>query len=158
VKEFTIRTANAADIPEMVRVINAAFAIETFLEGQRADAARLAEMMQTGLFFLALDASAEICASIFVELRDDRCLLAMLAVHPKKQGTALARGIVAAAEAYCREHGCKFADITVLSQRSELPPVYRRFGYVQTAVKEFESAQALKAGVECHTLLLTKAL
>ena len=141
----------------MARVINAAFAIETFLEGTRADEARLAAMMRTGMFLVA-EAGGEIEASIYVELRGERCLLAMLAVDPEKQGTSLVFRIVRAAEAYCRERGCRYADITVLSQRQELPPVYERFGYRRTGMKKFESTQKLKDGVECHTLLLTKTL
>ncbi len=152
-----IRKANAADIPAMVRVINAAFSIETFLEGTRADDAQLLTMMEEGTFFVA-SVDGEIRASIYTELRGERCLIAMLAVDPQQQGTTIVRRIVAAAENHCREQGCKFADITVLSQRAELPPVYRRFGYVQTGIKEFESTQTLKAGVECRTLLLTKTL
>ncbi|ABF40190.1 GCN5-related N-acetyltransferase [Candidatus Koribacter versatilis Ellin345] len=152
-----IRIANAADIPAMLGVINAAFAIETFLEGQRADAARIEEMMEKGKFFVVLD-NGEIVASIYVEPRGERSLLAMLAVHPKKQGSPLAFRLARAAEAHCREQGCKFADITVLSQRTELPPVYERFGYRLTGTKEFESTQQLKDGVQCHTLLLTKEL
>ena len=152
-----IRIANAADIPAMERVINAAFSIETFLEGTRADAERLAAMMHTGTFFVAMD-GGELRASIYTELRGERCLIAMLAVEPAHQGTSIVRQIVRAAEDHCRAQGCKFADITVLSKRTELPVVYRRFGYLQTGTKEFESAQRLKDGVECHTLLLTKAL
>jgi predicted N-acetyltransferase YhbS len=153
----SIRIANAADVPAMMRVINAAFSIETFLQGTRADEVRLLAMMETGIFFVT-EEDGEVAASIYIELRGERCLVAMLAVDPKRQGTALARVIVQHAEQYCRERGCKFADITVLSQRTELPVVYRRFGYVLTGTKEFESAQVLKAGVECHTLLLTKKL
>ena len=152
-----IRSANAADIPAMIGVINAAFAIETFLEGSRVDVARISAMMETGTFLVA-ENSGELEASIYIEVRGERCLIAMLAVHPRKQGTSVVRRIVKAAEDYCRERGCKFADITVLSQRNELPPVYERFGYRQTGTKEFESTQRLKEGVECHTLLLTKVL
>src|SRR5579885_3484704 len=102
---FAIRIANAADIPAMLRVINAAFSIETFLEGTRADNARLRAMMETGTFFVA-ELNGEVAASIYVELRGERCTVAMLAVDPKKQGSALARAIVQQAEQYCRERGC----------------------------------------------------
>jgi ribosomal protein S18 acetylase RimI-like enzyme len=152
-----IRMANAADIPAMIRVINAAFSIETFLEGKRVDAEQLSTMMETGTFFLATQGGT-LRGSIYAELRGERCVIAMLAVDPAHQGTSTVRAVVRAAEDYCREHGCKYADITVLSQRAELPPVYRRFGYVQTGTKEFESAQQLKDGVQCNTLLLTKQL
>jgi hypothetical protein len=45
-----VRTAIHADIPAMVSVINAAFAIETFIDGTRTDPEDLAEMMQGGRF------------------------------------------------------------------------------------------------------------
>jgi hypothetical protein len=42
--------------------------------------------------------------------------------------------------------------------RPELLPLYRRFGYVETGTEEFQSSQALKPGVECHCIVMSKEL
>ena len=49
-------------------------------------------------------------------------------------------------------------DITVLSLRPELPPYYRKLGYVETGTEEFHPSRPLKAGVECHCIRMTKVL
>src|SRR4051812_37920466 len=45
-----IRVATAADMPAMIPIVNAAFAIEDFLEGTRTDEERMSEMMRKGGF------------------------------------------------------------------------------------------------------------
>jgi hypothetical protein len=49
-------------------------------------------------------------------------------------------------------------DITVLSLRTELPPFYRKHGYVETGTDEFHTSQPLKPGAECHCILMSKPL
>ena len=63
-----------------------------------------------------------------------------------------------AAEDYCREHGCKFMDITVLDLRPELPPFDRKLGYVETGTEEFHPSRPLTEGVECHCIAMSKGL
>src|SRR5215471_6684733 len=123
---FCIRTAGAADMAAMIPVVNAAFAIETFLDGSRTDEDRMAEMMRKGEFLVA-EAAGEnglrrMVAVVYTELRGGRGYFGMLAVDPAQQGTGLGRLMVDAAEDHCRRHGCKHMDIMVLSLRPELPP------------------------------------
>jgi hypothetical protein len=49
-------------------------------------------------------------------------------------------------------------DITVLSLRTELPPFYRKLGYVETGAEEFRTSRPLKDGVQCHCIVMSKAL
>ena len=153
-----VRTAEASDMPAMIPVINAAFAVESFLDGTRTDYERMSEYMCKGEFLVAEDASGAIVASVYVELRGDRGYFGMLAVDPARQGTGLGRVMIEAAESHCREHGCKFMDIAVLSLRPELPPLYERFGYRVTGTEEFRPSRPLKNGVECHAIKMSKAL
>lgn len=60
------RLANPSDIPAIVSVVNTAFAIETFLEGQRADQARLTQMMKTGDILIAEGDGEARAACIYV--------------------------------------------------------------------------------------------
>jgi len=156
--DFAIRVATAADMPAMIPVVNTAFAIETFLDGTRTDEERMAEMMRKGEFLVAEDPAGEIVATVYIEVRGERGYFGMLAIDPRQQGTGLGRRMVEAAENHCRQHGCKQVDIVVLSLRTDLPPFYRKLGYVETGREDFRTSRPLKDGVECHGITMSKAL
>ena len=154
-----IQRATLAEVAAATPVINAAFAIETFLDGTRTDQTRIAEMMQEGEFLVASEVSSgRIVASVYTETRGERGYFGMLAVDPTWQGTGLGRKMVEAAEDHCRKHGCKHMDITVLSLRPELPPFYRKLGYAETGTEDFHPSRPLKSGVECHCIIMSKPL
>lgn len=155
---LTIRVATPADVPAMVPLVNAAFAIETFLEGPRTDEKNLLEMMQKGEFLVVENSSGQTVACVYTELRGDRGYFGMLSVDPAHQGQGLGRSLIEAVEDRCRRQGCKFMDITVLSLRTELPPFYHKFGYVQSGTQEFRHSRPLRNGVECHCIIMSKAL
>jgi len=152
------RPATADDRPRLILLINSAFSIETFLEGTRTDDERLVSLMEKGTILLVEDAAVRLLACVYTELRGNRGYLGMLAVDPAHQGSGLARRLVAAAEEHFREHGCGAVDITVLSLRPELPPIYRRFGFIETGTEEFLPDRELKAGEECHCIVMSKRL
>ena len=156
--DLHFRTAAAADRPRLIAMINAAFAIETFLDGTRTDDERLSAMMQKGEILLAEDKEGNLLACIYTELRGNRGYLGMLAVDPTHQRAGLGQRLLAEAENRFREQGCEAVDITVLSLRPELPPIYRRFGFVETGIEEFHPTQPLKDGRECHSIIMSKAL
>ncbi len=144
--------------------MNAAFSLplEQVLEGTRTDAVRMAKLQAEGQFLVCEDNAAEdagrIIAAVYTELRGERGYIGMLAVDPARQGAGLGRAMMQAAEDHLRQHGCNVADLTVLSLRPELPPVYRRFGYVEIGTDEFRPSRPLKAGVECHCIKMAKPL
>lgn len=142
----------------MIAIVNAAFAVETFLDGTRTDEERMAEMMRKGEFLLAEREPGRLVACVYTELRAERGYFGMLAVDPSAQGAGLGRRMVEAAEDYCRHRGCKFMDITVLSLRPELPPFYRKLGYVETGIEEFRPSRPLREGIECHCIVMSKAI
>lgn len=153
-----IRAATRADIPAVVAVVNAAFAIESFIEGTRTDAADAAEMMKQGVFLVAESETGGIVASVYTEVHGPLGYFGMLAVAPSHQGLHLGQAMIAAAEDYCRARGCTAMDITVLSLRTELPAFYRNLGYIETGVREFNPPHPLKAGAECHCIVMSKML
>jgi ribosomal protein S18 acetylase RimI-like enzyme len=153
-----IRPATAADRARLIPLINAAFSIETFLEVARTDEDRLAAMMEKGTVLLAEDGSGRVLGSVYTELRGSRGYLGMLAVDPAHQGSGLGRRLLAEAESRFRTLGCEAVDITVLSLRPELPPIYRRLGFVETGTEEFLGARDLKPGLECHCIVMSKKL
>jgi predicted N-acetyltransferase YhbS len=156
--ELHIRQATTADCPRLVQLINAAFSVETFLEGTRTDEERLTAMMEKGSILVAEDASGHPIGSIYTELRGTRGYLGMLAVDPAHQGSGVGRRLMEAAEDQFRRLCCSAVDITVLSLRPELPPLYRRFGYIETGEEEFHPAHPQKPGFACNCIVMSKQL
>lgn len=153
-----IRIATASDIPAIVAVVNPAFQVEIFLSGTRTDEKNVADHMQKGEFLLLEDAPGKIIASVYVEQRGERGYFGVLAVEPSRQGRGLGTRMVEAAEQHVRAKGCRYMDIKVLSARAELPPYYRKLGYVETGTEEFHPTRPLKPGIECHCIIMSKPL
>jgi ribosomal protein S18 acetylase RimI-like enzyme len=155
---LTLRTASRSDCEAIARLINSAFAIEKFIEGNRTDENELKQMMNKGEFLLASDESGRLIASVYVETRAARGYFGMLAVDPEQQGIGLGRRMVEEAEAFCRKKGCIAMDLKILSLRTELLPFYKKLGYAETGREEFHPTRPLKDGVECHCIVMSKNL
>ena len=152
-----IRLATIEDEPSMVSLINQAFAIETFLDGQRTSAPEIRAMFATGEFLVAI-ANDVLVASVYTEVRGERGYFGMLSVKASHQGTGLGRAIIEEAEQHCRSKGCKRMELTVLSLRAELPPLYRKFGYNETGRKPFHTARQIEGNQPCELILMSKQL
>ena len=142
----------------LAAVVNAAFAIETFIAGTRTDEQDLARLMHAGNFLIGENESGEPRAAVNVEIRGARGYLGMLAVHPLHQGKGWGRIMVEAAEDYFRRQNCTAVDMLILSLRPELPPFYRKLGYAETGIREFRPSRPIKPGVECHCIVMSKSL
>jgi len=133
---ITLREATEHDIPAMMEVVNAAFEAEAFFVNRpRTHPAQLAEHFRLGRFLLAQE-GAELLASVYYELRGERGYIGMLAVRPGRQGHGLGRAMMQAAENTLRDAGCRIAELSVVSVRTALPPVYRKLGYQETGFAE----------------------
>ena len=64
--------------------------------------------------------------------------------------------MVEAAEEYCRERGCRWMDLRVVSVREELPPYYRKLGYSEAGTEAFVSEFPTKMPV--HLIKMQKRL
>jgi ribosomal protein S18 acetylase RimI-like enzyme len=155
---FSVRIAKESDRARLVPLINAAFSIETFLEGSRTDGTRLAADMEKGTILVAEDAEDNLLASVYTELRGDDGYIGMLAVDPKLQRSGLGRRMAEAAENHLRSLGCKAVRITVLSLRPELLPLYRKMGFVEIGTEPMHFARTIADGAECHSVVMSKPL
>jgi ribosomal protein S18 acetylase RimI-like enzyme len=153
-----LRQATDADLPHLISLVNSAYSVETFLEGTRTDPERMAAMMLKGTILVAEDGANELLASVYLEVRGTRGYMGLLAVDPARQGTGLASLMVRTGEDHLRRHGCEAVDISVLSLRPELLPIYRRFGFVETGTEEFSFPRTFREPVECHCILMSKPL
>lgn len=146
------------DLTAISRIVNAAFEVETFLEGPRTHEEALRMMMEKGRFIIAKDPADRVVASVYTELRGERGYFGMLAVDPSQQGIGMGKVLVQAAEDHCRAHGCRHIDIDVLTLRPELFPFYRKLGYMEVRTAEFHPSRPLKPGVVCEQVLMSKQL
>jgi N-acetylglutamate synthase-like GNAT family acetyltransferase len=155
--ELQIRWAEARDIPAIVRVINLAFraAESFFVEGDRVTPEILQPMLAQGNFLLAEDA-AGLVGCVYVELRGERAYFGLLAVDPARQDRGLGRRLIDEAENHARAAGCRVMDLRIVSVRAELPPFYRRLGYVETGTAPFP--EEIKSKLACHFVLMSKPL
>ena len=157
--ELHTRMATAADLPRLVELINAAYSVESFLEGTRTDIEHLPASLETGTILVLEDGDDKLLASVYLELRGEHGYMGMLAVDPAFQGRGLSRVLFEPAEAYFRAQGCSVIDIQVLNLRPELLPLYRRLGFIETGIEDFSYPRTFREGTEpCHCIVMTKAL
>jgi ribosomal protein S18 acetylase RimI-like enzyme len=151
-----LRFAEAGEVDVLVALINAAYVAEAFFKiGDRTDAAEVGERLQKHCFIVAEDAGAVI-GCVYVAVHGDRGYFGMLSVHPERQGAAIGRALVAAAEEHCGAVGCTHMDLDVVNLRTELIPWYGRLGYTQVGTAPFPQPE--RASRECHMVVMSKAL
>jgi GNAT superfamily N-acetyltransferase len=116
-----------------LRVINLAFgaAESFFVEGDRITLEILRPMLVKGNFLLA-EGSAGLVGCVYVELQGERAYFGLLAVDPARQHRGLGRRLIDEAENHARADGCHAMDLRIVNLREELPPFYRRLGYVES--------------------------
>lgn len=154
------RYALDADIPEIVRIINAAFRVEDFfVNGDRTSYADiLARMADPRIRFLVVDADepGTLAAAVVVDVHDGRGHFAMLSVDPPLQGRGLARVLMKAIEDHCREAGCETVEIEVVNLREELPAFYDIMGYAPVDTAPFPDKAKLRR--DAHMVRMSKHL
>ena len=157
-RDVRIRSAKDADRARLIPLINAAFAVEHFLEGTRTDEERLSAAMAQGEILMAEDGEGRLLGCVYVEGLDAHGYIGMLAVDPAQQGRGLSRILMQTAEERLRSSGLDSVEIVVLSLRPDLPPLYRKYGYEVTGTKEFQPTRTLKPGYTVHGIVMKKRL
>ncbi len=145
-----LRRATAAELPEVVELVNASFrgsegwAVEgPVMAGARITLAMLEEDLAAEPEALQLvwrdGANGLLLGSVWLEPRgEDLWYLGLLCVRPAEQDRQLGRALLAAAEDAARERGGTRMRIGVMNVRDTLLAWYERRGYVRTGeVKPF---------------------
>src|SRR5512132_3381445 len=134
-----LRTATADDVPRIVALLNAAFAMERdFIDKDRTSAPEIERYMTSGTFFVVDGDAGGLASCMYLEQRGERLYLGMLAVSPSQQGRGLGRQMMTAAERHAASLGCVAIDIRIVNRRTELPPFYRALGFVDCGTEPFE--------------------
>ncbi|MDW6058363.1 GNAT family N-acetyltransferase [Streptomyces sp. FXJ1.4098] len=142
--EPTFRAATAADVPELVALIESAYRGDSsragwtteadILGGQRTDPEGVAAVVtgENGRM-LVVERGGEMVACCQLEHRGDHAYFGMFAVRPALQGAGLGKVIIAEAERWVRaEWGAREMRMTVISAREDLIAWYERRGYART--------------------------
>jgi predicted N-acetyltransferase YhbS len=155
------RFATQGDIPALVELINAAFSVEKFFKyGERTDVADLADHLRSGQF-LVLELGSQLAGSVYLEVRRQASgqpsgYLGMLAVAPSLQKQGIGTRLMTAGDEYFRQQGCNSVEITVVDLRTELPPLYARYGYAITGTAPFP--KDLPVRLPCSFVVMSKQL
>jgi GNAT superfamily N-acetyltransferase len=151
-----LRDATAADAAAIADLVNRAFLVERFfVDGDRTSAPAVVRLLETGTFLLA-EADGRLGACVYIEPRGDRAYFGMLSVEPSRQGEGLGRRLIAEVEERCRRQGCRVMEILVVDVREELPPLYRRLGYVEAGTEPFPDTERPKRA--CKFIRMEKPL
>jgi predicted N-acetyltransferase YhbS len=151
---LALRTANADDVPRIVALLNAAFAMEReFIDKDRTSAPEIERFMTTGTFFVVDGDTNGLASCMYLEQRGERLYLGMLAVNPSQQGRGLGRQMMAAADRHAASLGCGAIDIRIVNRRTELPPFYRGLGFVDNGTEPLEEPLLTKPA---HFIRMTK--
>jgi GNAT superfamily N-acetyltransferase len=154
------RYATTDDIPEIVRIINAAFRVEDFfIDGDRTNEADIsARMAEPDVRFLVIDSPEPgvLAATVMMDIHGGRGHFGMLSVDPPFQGKGLSRLLMKAVEERCREAGCSDLDIEIVNLREELPAFYAANGFVPVSTEPFPEQRKLRR--DAHMVRMTKPL
>jgi N-acetylglutamate synthase-like GNAT family acetyltransferase len=157
VGQLRTRTADLADAESIARLVNVAFQVERFfVDADRTNPDKVRDLLNKGKFLLVEEAGA-LFGCVYVELRGERGYFGLLAVDPACQRTGMGSSLIYAAETHCRAAGCLFMDLTTVNLRKELPPYYRRFGYVENGTLPFPEDQ-YPPKMPCHLVTMSKPL
>jgi predicted N-acetyltransferase YhbS len=154
---ISIHQATQDDVPRIVALLNAAFAMErAFIDRDRTSAAEIAQYLATGTFFVVdAEAGGALTSCMYLEQRGDRLYLGMLAINPAQQGRGLGRQMMAEAQSRAASLGCHAIDIRIVDRRTELPPFYRSLGFVDNGTEPFVDPLLTKP---CHFIRMVKEL
>lgn len=145
--ELLISTVTAADINELVLLVNSAYRGDSskkgwtteaeLLEGVRTDPISLLEQInQPGHTILkATNKDHEIIACVSLEEKGNKFYLGMLTVKPDIQASGIGKKMMQASEDFARSKNKFCIEMTVISVRKELIAFYERRGYQQTGEK-----------------------
>jgi ribosomal protein S18 acetylase RimI-like enzyme len=146
---FSFRAAAKSDAGAVSDLVNSVFRGESgarawtgeahLLEGQRTDAAAVADMINEkhARIILAYDQAGKLVGCVFIKADGSSCYLGMLTVDVTLQRSGLGSALMNEAErAALKDFSLREMKMTVISVRTELIDWYVRRGYRVTEERE----------------------
>jgi predicted N-acetyltransferase YhbS len=154
--DATLREAAPADAERIAALVNRAFLAESwFKSGDRTNPSQVRELLSKGIFLL-LEVEARLLACVYLEPRGDRVYLGMLSVEQDVQGRGIGSRMMHEAEEFARRAGHVAIDLRIVHLRKELPPYYRKLGYLESGTEAAPDFPGVK--VPIHFVLMSKPL
>ena len=151
-----IRAATRDDAASVAALVTLAYRVEAFfVDGDRTNPNEVTRRLERG-DFLMLEDDGVLIGCVYVEVRGERGYFGMLSIDPLRQRQGLGAVLVDAAEKWCSQNGCRVVEIEVVNLRTELPPFYRRLGYVDEGTRPVPDPERCK--LPCHFVVMTKDL
>lgn len=144
---IAFRRAGAADVAELVRLVESAYRGEgskqgwtteaELLDGQRTDADGVSALLvaPASAIIVAFDdqAPSSLLACAHIQMHDDGCHFGMFAVNPTLQRGGIGKLLLAECERFAaREFAAEQMVMWVIWTRTELIAFYERRGYSRT--------------------------
>lgn len=153
---LTVRLAVPDDAVTLAPLISLAYRVEDFFKiGDRTDPDDVRARMNSGAF-LVLEDRGTVVGCVYVKIDGETGYFGMLSIDPARQGQGLGVRMIHAAEDHCRRAGCREMELEVVNLRTELPPFYRKFGYVESGTRPFTDTEKTK--LPCHFIVMSKSL
>lgn len=152
----TLREGGPADADHIAALVNRAFLAESWFKSEpRTNPEQVRHLLSKGVFLL-LEEEVRLLACVYLEPRGDRVYLGMLSVEQDAQGRGIGRRMMQEAEEFSRRAGYVAIDLRIVHLREELPPYYRKLGYVESGTEPAPNFPGVN--VPIHFLLMTKSL
>ena len=152
----TLREAGPADVDRIAALVNRAFLAESWFKSvDRTNAAQVQELLSKGVFLL-LEDGTRLLACVYLEPRGNRVYLGMLSVEQDVQGRGIGRRMMQQAEEFARSSGHVAIDLRIVHVREELPPYYRKLGYVESGTEPAPDFPGVK--IPIHFVVMSKSL
>jgi ribosomal protein S18 acetylase RimI-like enzyme len=145
---YTIRQADAADVPGMVGIIrNAFFEVAVRFDLTEANCPKhpsnykadwIEEALAKGVRFFILDLEGFSCGCVALEQAGPEvCYLERLAVLPVQQGRGFGRALADHVLEEARLSGARQVDIGIIAEHFELKEWYEKIGFVEQRTVPF---------------------
>lgn len=144
----SINRATKKDIDALVTLVNNAYRGEKSRQGWtheadlingdlRTDAHDLEKLIEDpGAVILTHTENDHITGCVYLQKQMGALYLGMLSVDPMQQAKGIGKKLLAAADSYAHQTGCKQIVMTVISKRNELVQWYQRHGYHDTGIRK----------------------
>lgn len=152
-----LRPASAADVSELVTLINAAYRTEALVlyRKPRINPGRVQQLLASGEL-LVLEEAGELVGSVHLARNGDDTEISLVAVRPARQGNGFGSLLISIAESRARASGCRATRLSIVNHRRDLLGFYERLGYVVCGEAPF--IEPGQTRVPCHFIVLSKRL
>lgn len=142
-----ITKATVEDVSSLNKLINSAYRGESskkgwtteanILEGKRTTEDELIEIIQDQKnTILKYSENDEIIGCVLLKEKENELYLGMLTVSPELQNSGIGKKLMQQAEIFALNLGVSKIVMTVISVREELISWYKRYGFVDTGLRE----------------------